>query len=364
MSEADIRAHLERLAGTEAPPARVDIGMAVRRGRRRLRWRRAGISGTPVAAVAVIALLAGGIIPAGSGHPHTAALAGQPASPASFNPLIPYAAFGVLPAGESLIAGTDGRADNYLAAGRGQYAKWALDVLARGRCNLTSKQVRRRLRRGRQPELNCRMGAGSGLAVPVTGRGPSVDGHLAFFASGYYAWEYAPGGWAFLAGPGEHSQTKRLLRVADGVRFAVANRPSLEFPVQLTGLPSALQVQSVHYAPDAGVLRAHQYSLSGAGVSAPSFTTGLAGRGGSCYFYRGQSRHRTINGHKVTVTHLKARPGVPAEVQVCAAHADGLFEFISTFGTGHGFPSAVAIFARHLKLLGTSPANWTTRPLG
>jgi hypothetical protein len=34
------------------------------------------------------------------------------------------------------------------------------------------------------------------------------------------------------------------------------------------------------------------------------------------------------------------------------------------FGREHGFPNAVAVFAHHLKLLGTNTANWTTRPLG
>jgi hypothetical protein len=123
MNEQDIRMQLERLAGGEAPPPRVDIGQAVRRGRRRLRWRRAGMSGTPAAAIVLIAVLASGIIPDHPGHQHTTTPA---APPASFNPLIPYAAFGVLPAGQTLIAGTNARAVDYLVAGPGRSPKWAV----------------------------------------------------------------------------------------------------------------------------------------------------------------------------------------------------------------------------------------------
>ena len=270
----------------------------------------------------------------------------------------------MLPAGQTLIAGTNARAVDYLVAGPGRSPKWALYAFARGRCNLTSARALQRLRGGNKPSLNCRMGEAGGLAVPLTGPGPSVNGHLAFFSDAYLAWEYARGSWALLNGPGMRAHTRRLVQVADGIRFGAASEPPVRFPIQLTGLSPALRVRSVHYVADAGVLRAKEFTLAGAGVWAPAFTTGLATPNSSCYFYPGQSRHRRINGYEVMVNHFKARPSVPAEQQVCAADADGLSEFISTFGRDHGFPNAVAVFAHHLKLLGTSPANWTTRPLG
>jgi hypothetical protein len=132
------------------------------------------------------------------------------------------------------------------------------------------------------------------------------------------------------------AHTRRLVQVADGIRFGAASEPPVRFPIQLTGLSPALRVRSVHYVADAGVLRAKELTLAGAGVWAPAFTTGLATPNSSCYFYPGQSRHRRINGYEVMVNHFKARPSVPAEQQVCAADADGLSEFISTFGREHG----------------------------
>jgi hypothetical protein len=146
-----------------------------------------------------------------------------------------------------------------------------------------------------------------------------------------------------LNGPGMRAHTMRLVQVADGIRFGAANEPPVRFPIQLTGLSPALRVRSVHYVADAGVLRAKEFTLADAGVWAPAFTTGLATPNSSCYFYPGQSRHRRINGYEVMVNDFKARPSVPAQQQVCAADADGLAEFISTFGCEHGFPNAVAV---------------------
>ena len=55
MDEAGARAVLERVAGDEAPPTRIDIGRAMRKGRTRLRWRLAAIAA--VAAPEVVVLM-------------------------------------------------------------------------------------------------------------------------------------------------------------------------------------------------------------------------------------------------------------------------------------------------------------------
>jgi hypothetical protein len=48
--------------------------------------------------------------------------------------------------------------------------------------------------------------------------------------------------------------------------------------------------------------------------------------------------------------------------EVCAAHADGLSVDIEEFGP---HPSiGVASLFKHLRLLGTNPANWTSNPIG
>ena len=102
------------------------------------------LSGTPAVAVAVVALLASGILPGSAHSPHRSGhpAAGPPPVPSrTFNPLVPYAAFGWLPAGNRLIAGTTGRVSQFLAAGPKGSAHWTLTAISQGRCNLTAGQV-------------------------------------------------------------------------------------------------------------------------------------------------------------------------------------------------------------------------------
>jgi hypothetical protein len=49
--------------------------------------------------------------------------------------------------------------------------------------------------------------------------------------------------------------------------------------------------------------------------------------------------------------------------QLCAAHADGLFVFVSEFGARPPV-SPVAMFRHHVRLLGPDPASWTRTPIG
>jgi DNA-directed RNA polymerase specialized sigma24 family protein len=153
-----------------------------------------------------------------------------------------------------------------------------------------------------------------------------------------------------------------VVEVADHVRYGVATRPSIEFPVQLTGLPAASRVADMYFVSDAGVLRASQYSLTGSGPYLPDITVDPATARSSCSFTPGQSARRTIGGYRVTVNHIKPARGNPPVQQVCAPDADGLMVFISTYGR-HATPNAISIFAQHTRLLGTNPADWTTRPL-
>jgi hypothetical protein len=48
--------------------------------------------------------------------------------------------------------------------------------------------------------------------------------------------------------------------------------------------------------------------------------------------------------------------------EVCAAHANGFWADIEEFGP-HPTIGVVSLF-RHLRLLGTNPANWTSNPIG
>ena len=371
MDEPQVRAIFERLSGTDAPASRVDVGLARLRGRRRLRLRRAVLSGTPAVAVAVLALSASGLVnvmPHGPDRSHPATSPPPPAT-ASFSPLIPYAEFGWLPRGVSPLTGTTGRFSQYFTAGpKANRTTWTLAVIAAGRCHPSSGQILRQLRRGGHPVLRCATEPGhAGYEWTPQRQAPSVNGHLAFWIDHQIAWEYARDSWAVVGQSGMHvpMHPRLIEKVAAGALFG-APQPALMFPVQLTGLPAGWRVGSVSFVSDAGALRGRQLVLAGAGAartSQPMVDVSLAGPGSSCYFYPGgQSQHRTINGITAVVTRISAAPGIPATFQVCAAHAHGLSVFISTYGSEH--PRAVSIFRDHLRILGPDPSRWTVQPLG
>jgi hypothetical protein len=93
MNESDVRAELQRLAGTgPAGPARLDIDKMLRHGRRRIRRRRAGAFQASVAAAALVVLSSVGIIRLTSGE-----LSGPP-QPGTPSLQIPEAAAGMNPA--------------------------------------------------------------------------------------------------------------------------------------------------------------------------------------------------------------------------------------------------------------------------
>jgi hypothetical protein len=372
MDESRARALLEQAAGIEMAPSRVDVGLALRQGRTRLRRRRVGLASGPAAAVAGVAVIIAAIGPFGAGtaskgnaatSPH-AATSRRLTPPRRFNPLIPYVSFGWLPRGSSLEGGQLASTYAYLVAGPS--GRWGLTVYAAGRCDLTTKQVLRQLREHRQPKLNCTTSPSSGWVGQIVTIVPPVDRHSAFLISSgpTLVWEYARGSWAALAYPRGRAGLSRAEKVADYLRYGVATKPSIEFPVQLTGLPAASRVYSTYFVPYRGVLRVSQYSLVGAGTGMPNLTTDPATKSSSCYFYPGgESVRETINGYHVVVNHIPGHGGAMPVQQVCAARADGLSVFVSTYGK-HDRPDAIAIFARHTRLLGTNPADWTTAPLG
>jgi hypothetical protein len=379
MVESQLRALYEQIASSEPPPSLVDPALARRRGRIRHRWRRAAIAGGPLAAAAAAAAAilltgtatlipgTGGTAPATSVAP--AAGRPQPGSPARaprrFNPLIPYASFGWLPAGLSLLSGGTGRAQMYLTAGpQPGHTALTLTVYSADRCKLTHAR------------LSCAASASGGQTAQITGSAPAVHGHRAYWAHGYLVWQYARHGWAWLSLPARAGSQQRhfAVEVADHVRYGLATVPLLTFPAQLTGVPPSWQVSSVLFVQHAGVLRASQYALTagpavlsaGSGEFRPGLpflTTDPATAHSSCHFYpHGQSTREVINGFRVTVNRFPALRGSPPEQQLCAAKADGLAVFIAEIGT-HPALSVAAVF-EHLVLLGTFPSDWTRAPIG
>jgi hypothetical protein len=392
MAEPQIRALFAEIADREPASSRVDIQLARRRGRARLRWRRACVAGTSVlAAAAVVALAVGvGLVRLGSGPP------AGPAAPRQFNPLVPYLSFGWLPPGNRLTAG-DARPEVVaLVAGRNPNAlnPWNLIVYAAGQCHLTRPAG----------ELKCSTAALEGFNAQISGRAPAVQGHRAFWAGpapipglppalqrrrarasrgkadSYLVWQYARGGWAGLVLPTANATKltaaqreaykQDAVKIANHVRYGAAT-PPLMFPAQLTGLPSRWQVGSVYYQPDGRLLRASRFALT-------TGTPDLGADGGMEFqtnlpyfgvidpatFYKNfcpTSGSEIINGYRVVVTNQVAGT-LPSET-LCAANADGLALSINQQGA-HPPISVASLFRDHLRLLGTNPANWTTKPIG
>ena len=364
MSESQLRALFAQVAASEPAGSRVDAQRARRRGRARLRWRRACVAGGSVLAAAAVTALAVGVGPA---RPGPGPAAAGPAAPRQFSPLVPYASFGWLPAGVSLVSGGIRPTASYMDAGPRGDPEWTLAVYARGQCHLTRSAS----------GLNC---PGS-LTLPIRQRAPDVAGHRAFWYSPGLVWQYARGGWAVLGIPAPNLSTvlhsKELagqaLKIARNVRYGVPTR--FVFLAQFSRLPSHWQVHNIsYYVPDSGLLRADEYMLTTGGshfhprvgdtgvwTDAPYIIVHPAPRKGTCSPQDRGSKRTIIDGYRVVLKHYHIG-GLPVQ-ELCGAHADGLWFDIQVFGT-HPSIHVVSLFRDHMRLLGTSPANWTSQPIG
>ena len=363
MIESQVGALFAEIAAAEPAGSRVDVQLARRRGRARLRWRRACVAGTSVLAVAAVAALAVGVGPV---RPGPGPVTAGPAAPRQFNPLVPYISFGWLPAGESLNQGGIRPTASYMAAGH-LGPDWTLGVYARGQCHLT----------GSASGLSC---PGSST-LPIRQRAPDVAGHRAFWFSPGLVWQYARGGWAVLGIPAPnlsavlHSKelAGQALKIARNVRYGGPTR--LVFLAQFSGLPSQWQVHNIsYYVPDGGLLRADEYMLTtgssrfhprvgdtGVWTDAPYIMVHPAPRKGTCTPQDRGSTRTIISGYRVVLKRYHLG-GLPVQ-ELCGAHADGLWFDIQVFGA-HPSVNVVSLFRDHMRLLGTNPANWTTQPVG
>jgi hypothetical protein len=141
--------------------------------------------------------------------------------------------------------------------------------------------------------------------------------------------------------------------------------PPLTFPIRLTGVPASWHLShGVLYRPYGPVLQATRWLTTGAtnghgGETYTSYTDGPATPHSRCpTFGASAHHHELINGSPVTVT--TTSPSVQA---LCTLHADGLHVLIREAGIPPGL-GVVSLFAHHLQLLGTNPANWARNPLG
>lgn len=378
MDESTLR-NLLGSALADEPPIGPVAGSALRAGVRLRRRRRALLVTIPVlaaAVVTVVALAVAGARPGGRPAP------AKPAAAQQFNPLIPYAVFGWLPAGRKLLEGGTTRGATYQVAGPPSLSRrpWYLLAYPAGGCQLTKA-------RG----LTCKAYYPFG-PLALTGRAPDIRGHRAFWATAYaapwpwraLAWQYAPGSWAVLelgktTPPGRHGR-QVVVKAAGHARFGGHAAPPVAFPIQLTGLPASWRLISgvrawmpewngVTYRPDGHVLYASHWSVStGATSTGPharpflTFTVGLAGQPGSCRAgAQGPPVHEVVKGYRVIVTRG------PFGQTLCAASAGGLSvqidERSNRPGAGLASVDLAGLFARHLHLLGTNPAHWATQPI-
>ena len=367
--EADIRELFGKLADAELPPSQISIGAARRTGQRRRRWRRARLAGTPaLAAAGVVAVVISGTLPAGqhavtdAKHPLRAP-ATVAAAPARFSTLATYASFGWLPPGEQARSGGGDQLSHFTNLYAGSHFRWQLNMFAAGVCGLNFQAAM----------VTCQLGDDS-RHFPIAGRAPSVNGHQAFWVSAgpgnppgrqhqEIIWQYAAAGWADLSNAIAADQpSMTLLRIAGGVSFGATGQP-LDFAVQLTRVPSMWRVGSDSWRVTSGRMLDNEAAFvtaSGDGRDLPFVTVGKAGPG--CYFYPdGQSEHDVINGYRVVVNTIPAVRGNPTTYQVCAPDVQGLFVFISVISDRPAV--MLTTLFRHLRVLGTNPADWVTSPV-
>jgi hypothetical protein len=230
----DLKAELERLAGTPGPAPAVDVAGAVAAGRRIRRMRRARkatavvVAAGAAAAVAVVAVLPS------SSHEERPDKVVEPAKYPS--PLVEKAAFGWLPAGfaRTRVSQEHGRTAQYKV-----YAGHAPGSMS---IELTM------LAPGIRPGVPMLPGARKGhltKAAPVNGRPaywsikPGGPGSQQVPAE--FRWEYRPKTWALLSiNDRAVADVATVHRIAAGVKFG-GDEP-VAFPMKVTGVPDGLKV--------------------------------------------------------------------------------------------------------------------------
>lgn len=216
MTELNVRDLLDELAAAPPPATSVDVERAVGAGRRRVtRRRRTAVGGV---ALTVCLVLGGAVGLSTLDRDHRPAPAEPLAARASFDPLVPYASFGWLPAG---LSDRETRSRRHLLvleasdpakAGGQQPPAVTLTVAPKG---------------ARLFDSGWRLFA----TAPVNGR-PALGAHEPAppVAGALLRWEYAEEAWAELtvyASAGDPEPIAR--RVAERVRFAAADRLRLPF---------------------------------------------------------------------------------------------------------------------------------------
>src|SRR5262245_40003945 len=216
MDETAVRALLAVAAqDDDAPPCGVSVPLARSRGRRRLRLLRVYLPGAaPVAAGVAVALvialptaLRGGSPVAGA-RPGSVTATAPAAAPRHFNPLVPYASFGWLPAGFATTAAA-GASDESTPAeltlqalapvSDGRMVQVTVD--AAGSCRIVATPTSIASATGAARSLSCITDESPGdVTTRLTGlasAAPGVNDRPAYWTpQGALEWQYAAGAWA------------------------------------------------------------------------------------------------------------------------------------------------------------------------
>jgi hypothetical protein len=375
MLETELRELFDLEASEDPPPVRVSVSKAHSSGRSQLRWRRASLIGAPAfAAAAVLAIaLTSSVLPGTGGTAPGRALSA--AAPARFpSALRSYVRTGWLPPGERLAQFNLDSTKVQISWGN---PVGGLTAYSAGQCAL----------------------AGHTLTCPVIGRpakyGQHALGHLAGLVDGQPAywnatggtvitaqgrvtisktgtndstkvteqdgalwWQYASGGWVQVQALSKADS----LRVARTVRLGPDVAAPFTFPAQLTGVPAGWHVAGTtitlgnHGRPSSA-------SVGLAGTE-PGLILGPGERHASCaqqfgVAYTSQVRSAVVNGYRVS-TFRVAPHGTPFWA-LCSSDADGVYVTVEALASR---AEVTDLFAHHLRLLGSDPAHWTTRPIG
>lgn len=208
MTELNVRDLLDTAAAEPPPATQVDIGRAIKTGRGRVtRRRRLAIGGV---ALTVCLVLGGSASLFALDRKPAPEPAATPSPPATFDILVPYAAFGWLPAGVP---------DREVASIPSQLRLEATDLAKpeKSRPNVTLRVAPARLDAPDDDLAD---------AAPVGGR-PALGGGNDIYA--VLRWEYARGAWAEVQVSGVPATGAVARKVAENVRFGSAERLRLPF---------------------------------------------------------------------------------------------------------------------------------------
>jgi hypothetical protein len=380
MDERTVRDMLHKIASDEAPPSRVSIGLALRKGLRRRRTRRIYWSaGPPVAAAAAVALIAGlpqafssqNHIRPPATHTSTPPTSKPPAvAPRTFSQTEPFAMWGWLPSGMQAEQDDDTQTTLIEQLGVSTSATRANIQLA--------MNVAHACKLVRTTALLLECGLGTNGAPKLT-KAPSIHGETAYWGpAGTLVWEYAKYGWAEINSLGVSKA--HLLRVAATIRYrAVRYSYAFKFhgaPPTWRSLPEG-SFDVVAGKPAPFGLSIGPVSQGQSALEIEVLPTAQTMYANDCGGWTNLPVYELPRGKAITIDGAKAVL-VTKNVRdqhyqaLCATDVHGLRLAISLYTDGDGtnrpvpgvgrLGGALGVF-HHLSLLGTNVRNWTTNPL-